>query len=227
MERVRRAYSTRSELFQTRSTEVKMRCYKFMENLLLEVENRLPSSTAVFRGLSGLSLSKILSQAARLPFDELPSQNLMGDSKDEIQNQYRKIILNIWRDEPIFGGELPKDSATFWSKILKFHRSDGIYPFKALATYALAALSTPVSNAVVERTFSHVTWVKSKYRKRMSIALLDAVIRVRLTLRFRNQCCRELKVTEEMLDLFNSVMYNVEKSSDNVIMLDQRLKNPK
>ena len=55
MERVRRAYSTRSELFQTRSTEVKMRCYKFMENLLLEVENRLPSSTAVFRGLSGLS----------------------------------------------------------------------------------------------------------------------------------------------------------------------------
>ena len=220
MERVRRAYSTRSELFQTRSTEVKMRCYKFMENLLLEVENRLPSSTAVFRGLSGLSLSKILSQAARLPFDELPSQHLMGDSKDEIQNQYRKIILNIWRDEPIFGGELPKDSATFWSKILKFHRSDGIYPFKALATYALAALSIPVSNAVVERTFSHVTWVKSKYRNRMSIALLDAVIRVRLTLRFRNQCCRELKVTEEMLDLFNSVMYNVEKSSDNVIMLD-------
>ena len=88
----------------------------------------------------------------------------MGDSKDEIQNQYRKIILNIWRDEPIFGGELPKDSATFWSKILKFHRSDGIYPFKELATYALAALSIPVSNAVVERTFTHVTWVKSKYR---------------------------------------------------------------
>ena len=113
METVRRAYSTRSELFQTRSTEVKMRCFKFMENLLLEVENCLPSSTAVFRGLSGLSPSKILSQAARLPFDELPSQHLMGDSKDEIQNQYKKIILNIWRDEPIFGSELPKDSATF------------------------------------------------------------------------------------------------------------------
>ena len=65
-----------------------------------------------------------------------------------------------------------------------------------------------------------MSWVKSKYRNRKSIALLDAVIRVRLTLRFSNQCCRELKVTEEMLDLFNSAMYNVEKSSENVIMLD-------
>ena len=41
---------------------------------------------------------------------------------------------------------------------------------------ALAALSIPVSNAVVERTFSHVTWVKSKYRNRIGGASRRAII---------------------------------------------------
>ena len=40
---------------------------------------------------------------------------------DLIETQYRKILLHIWKEEEIFGGELPNDSAQFWAKILQYN----------------------------------------------------------------------------------------------------------
>ena len=80
----------------------------------------------------------------------------------------------------------------------------GKNPFKELATYALASLTNPVSNAVVERIFSQVIAIKMKLRNRMSVELLNALVRIRSKLHFEGKCCRDIIVTTQMLELFNS-----------------------
>lgn len=217
-ERLKRHHASRAESFTGGLQNVKSRCLLFLEELLGGVEARLPGSRAIFRGLSGLNPSRVLSQSSRLDFQHLPSQHLMGD-KDAVQSQYRKVILHIWTEEEVFNGELPRDSSTFWAKILQFKRSDRVHPYEDLAKYALAALAVPVSNAVVERIFSHVTWVKSKYRNRMSLKTLDAILRVRLTLQSMGICCTRLEVSKKMLDKFNSAMYIDEKDVGDISAL--------
>ena len=157
---------------------------------------------------------KCLSQAARVPFNALPCPALMPDP-DLIETQYRRILLHIWKEEEIFGGELPKDTAQFWAKILHYKHSDGQRPYKELAQYALDALSVPVSNAIVERVFSHVTYVKNKNSNSLSIKMLDAILRVRLTLKLKGKCCTDLEITPKMLELFTKAMYvNEEELED-------------
>jgi len=50
--------------------------------------------------------------------------------------------------------------------------------FKELATFALTCPITPVSNAVVDRTFSFVSSVQTKARDRKQLNLLDATVSV-------------------------------------------------
>lgn len=69
----------------------------------------------------------------------------------------------------------------------------------------MSCLTTPTSNAVVERLFSSVTCVKNKLRNRLSSTMLDAIIRIRVHLQFKGKCCRNFEGTQHMLDLFNSV----------------------
>ena len=153
---------------------------------------RIPKSNDLFRGLSALHPDKCLSQAAQVPFNALPSQGLMSDP-DLIETQYGKILLHIWKEEEIFGGELPNDSAQFWAKILQYKLSDDQQPYKELAQYALDSLSVRVSNAIVERIFSHVTYVKNKNSNSLSIKMLDAILRVCLTLKLQGKCCTDLE----------------------------------
>jgi len=157
--------------------------------------------------------------SARAPFNELPSQHLMLNH-DEIEAQYRRIILHIWKEETVFNGELPKDPAALWAKICQHETSDSSHPYEQFAKYALSALSVPVSNAVVERVFSHVTWVKSKYKNKISIGMLDAIIIVRVTLKFKKICCTGMEVTPSMLEKFSSAMYIDATDINNISALE-------
>lgn len=51
--------------------------------------------------------------------------------------------------------------------------------FHELAVSALNAFCLPLSNAVVERVFSHVTNKKLKLHNKLSVNLLSAVIRIK------------------------------------------------
>ena len=90
--------------------------------------------------------------------------------------------------------EIPKwflnTTVEFWSRIVQFQTCLGDKPFKELATYALNCLTNPISNAVVERTFSLVTAVKTKQHNRMGLELLNAIIRIRSKLQFSDSCCQ-------------------------------------
>ncbi|KAM7299044.1 hypothetical protein ISCGN_019611 [Ixodes scapularis] len=189
---------------------LKQRCQDFLSHLLKEVEKRLPAHQAIFQGISGLHTSKVLSQTARLSVLQLPLHHLIEESLDVIEMQYRKIVMHLWSEETVFSGKLPEDSGTFWAGIFKYQNGMGQKPYKELALYALACLSCPVSNAVVERVFSQVTCVKTKYRNKMSLKTLDAIVRVRSTLASREVCCVKFTITDDMLRRFQSDIYDAQ-----------------
>jgi len=90
----------------------------------------------------------------------------------------------------------------------------------------LNALSTPVSNAVVERVFSQVTAIKTKYRNRLSLKMLDAILRIRLNLHLRGTCCNSFTVTASMLERLNNSMYKCEGGGnfvDLAVLLDDEM----
>lgn len=120
----------------------------------------------------------MLSQTARLPFDELPFAHLRAENADQVEEEYRKIQFVNWVDEKVFDGEIPRDTVKFWAGVLKHETSTGKKPFKNVAEYALSCLSLPVSNAVAERVFSYVTCIKTKQHNRMQLKALELIVRI-------------------------------------------------
>ena len=142
--------------------------------------------------------------------------HLITEEMSEVDDQYRKILYVNWASEEIFSEGIPDDSVKFWSRVLDHKDLLGNRPFAALANYALACLTTPTSNAVVERIFSYVTCVKTKPRNRMSSRMLEAIVQIRTNLHFKNKCCKDFVATESMVKLFNANnMYRKRNDDEN------------
>ncbi len=191
--------------------EVKKRCLDFLLEAVNQVEKRLPAARNIFKGLSAVHPNKVLDATTRVQFSQLLLPHLREEKGNAIEEQYRKIVHRDWKEDPIFNGTIPDTTVAFWSRIVQFQTSLGDKPFEELATYALDCLTNPVSNAVVERTFSLVTAVKTKQRNRMGLELLNAIIHIRSKLQFAENCCINFKVTKRMLELFTTKhMYQCE-----------------
>lgn len=65
-----------------------------------------------------------------------------------------------------------------------------------------------MSNAALERIFSHVSAVKTKARNRMKLKLLESVLRIRPTLIMSGKCCKDLVITDNMFERFTADMYD-------------------
>lgn len=194
--------------------EIKKRCLQFLLEAVSQVDKRLPAKRDHFKNLSALHPDKVLDASQRVPYNQLPLPHLRQENADVIEEQYRKILHRPWKEEPIFDGTIPDSTIQFWSRIVKFRSSLGHKPFEELATYALNCLTNPVSNAVVERTFSLVTSVKTKVRNRMGLEQLNAITRVRSQLQFSENCCTSFKATKRMLELFTHKMYRNESERE-------------
>ena len=80
----------------------------------------------------------------------------------------------------------------------------------------MTCLVLPISNSIVERIFSSVAAVKTKYRSSLKTEMLVALTTIRANLQFQNICCKNFVVTEEMLTRFNSLnMYKVGDEAEN------------
>ena len=55
--------------------------------------------------------------------------------------------------------EIPKDTVQFWVGVKEYKKCNHESLYEDFAKYALSCLSTPVSNAVVERVFSAVACI--------------------------------------------------------------------
>ena len=119
----------------------------------------------------------------------------------------------------MFSGTIPEDTAAFWVGVGS-KKVAGSHPFTEISEYALSCLVTPVSNAVVERVFSHVTYVKNKLRNRMGVRMLDAIIRIRTHLHFRGKCCKDFVPNQKMLQLFSTKNMYEGTSSANICESD-------
>ena len=149
--------------FAIQLQNVKERCKRFLQDLIVQVEARLPANKEIFSGLSLLKPSKVLSHVHRASFSQLPFHHLLADSS-ETEEQYRKILLQPWSEEDVFQEKVPEGAVDFWVGVYDFKDCTGIYAYRQLAAYALACLSTPVSNAFVERVFSYVNAIKTERR---------------------------------------------------------------
>jgi len=194
--------------------DIKSRCVAFLAALEEEIAQRLPSQAEQFRKIATLHPSVVLANN-RPNFEGLPLHHLMTPDFKVMERQYRRMrITEEWKHEAFPLG-IPRDARTFWIKLFCFQREEFTgeaqeeelqFPFRKLAEYALSAMSVPASNAEVERIFSQVTVVKSKYRNKLTTKMLDGLIRVRMHL-LDHGCCHKLQVTERMLKLFSGRMY--------------------
>nr|XP_047132553.1 SCAN domain-containing protein 3-like [Hydra vulgaris] len=178
---------------------LKERCLCVLDEAYTQVTSRLPSSMETFKNLSTLNPDIILSKESRPDISELPFLHLLKDDLGLIEEQYRKILFVDWKEEePFKTGGFPTDTEQFWLGVLQHNT------FKNLANYALTCLITPVSNAVVERIFSLVSATKTKARNRISINMLDAVVRIRSELILSGKCCQDFTISKKMLTNFSS-----------------------
>ena len=202
--------------FAVQLLNAKERCKTFMLELLNQIEKRLPANKEVFSSLSFLKPDRVLSHVNRATFSQLPYQGLLHEKNvDEIEEQYRKVLLQPWTDEEVFHPKVPEDPIKFWAAVQCFQDGTGSYPYKLLATYALACLNTPVSNALVERMFSHVNAIKTDKRNRMGLKMIESITRIRTTVTSKSKCCKDFVVTKEMLQRFNSDMYHQNAADEN------------
>jgi len=102
---------------------------------------------------------------------------------ETLEIQWRKLITLKYSD--ICSTNIPieeKDTSQFWVDVLSITNNSKEQIFNELAVFVLSMLSLPISNAVVERVFSIMNAVKSKARNRMHMAMLEAIMRIRLHL---------------------------------------------
>ena len=192
-----------------------MRCEGMLSQAVRELEKRLTPSFSIFKSLKAFAPSSVLSQVHRVPYQDLPLPHLRANNESIIEQQYRKIMHISWIEEPIFNGEIPQGSVPFWSGVRNYTKAGGNQPLKELADYALACLTTPTSNAVVERVFSILLNVKTKWRNSLGTEMVDSIIRIRSKLYFSNKCCKDFKITPKMVEKLNSTqLYSTRITSD-------------
>ena len=204
-----------------RVQDVYSRCHSMLLEATAQVRKRLPSSKDIFNGLSLLHPSRILNQVGRVPLAELPMQHIINEKIQEIDDQYRSILYVNWSENGVFKDGIPTEAVSFWSGVLEYQNLLGNNPYHDLATYALACLTTPTSNAVVERMFSYVTAVKTKSRNKMSSSMLKAIIRIRTHLYFKDKCCKDFVPSKRMLELFTKDIYKNAKNSSAASVVDE------
>ncbi|XP_031781387.2 uncharacterized protein LOC103316957 isoform X1 [Nasonia vitripennis] len=175
--------------------------------MCIQLIQRLPENLKYFRKLKTLSPVVCLSPK-RSKFEDLPFLEVFANKAEFglLEKQYNKL-LNINWSETLSGKELA-DAHTFWAKVYVFENAGGKFIFRELATFVLTLLSMPSTNAVVERVFSVMNSVRTKFRNRMLLKPLDSILRIRT-------CCRNFIPSKEMLKDFNAkVLYSDKYETD-------------
>ncbi|KAH9363435.1 hypothetical protein HPB48_006029 [Haemaphysalis longicornis] len=154
--------------------------------------HELWNNIELWNSMKSFSPECILSQA-KPPHQDVPLLKLFKGDIGLLDTQYRQLCFLPWKNVT------KNDIASFWVEVLHFTDASGERCFKELAEFALSLLSLPLSNADVERVFSHMNLVKSRLRNRMRNEMLSAILHVRYGLRFRGVCCRDFEPTSKMM----------------------------
>ncbi|KAK3924288.1 Zinc finger MYM-type protein 1 [Frankliniella fusca] len=193
------------KLPQEKMDEVQRCCKDFLVKFTHELVNRLPSCIEAIDGMRAFTPSIALASRGRPQFKQLPLKLVSDNGIDmEAMEMQWKKLGNMKFEEICPGKEESVDIVTFWGTVYDLKNAAGQQVFPDLARFVLAALTLPLSNAIVERLFSVLGIVKCKLRNRLSMEMLDALLRIRTHFHARGKCCNQFKPTTEMVDNFNS-----------------------
>ncbi|KAE8738355.1 hypothetical protein FOCC_FOCC016169 [Frankliniella occidentalis] len=187
--------------------EVQRCCKDFLVKFTHELVNRLPSCIEAVEGMRGFTPSVALASRGRPEFKQLPLSLVRDPSIDMEAMEAQWYKLGNMKIEDICPGVDDIDTLdimTFWTHVYDLKTGIGKQVFPDLARFVLAALSLPLSNAVVERLFSVLGIVKCKLRNKLSTEMLDALLRIRTHFHARGMCCNQFQPTDEMVANFNS-----------------------
>nr|XP_015840033.1 PREDICTED: uncharacterized protein LOC107398961 [Tribolium castaneum] len=188
---------------------IKLRCRDFILTLCKEIVKRLPNNIRLFQAVKNFTVENSLNYTGRPSFEQLP---ILDHTKDLdlclLESQW-KIFINVnW-----YTDNNTMSSETFWIRVYSYKNAGGQFIFRELANFAITALSLPLSNAVVERVFSTMNFIKSKVRNKIDISLLDALLRLKTYFNVEKICCNTFVPSMEMLQKFNVNMYKQKNDS--------------
>ena len=204
-------------------TNIKTRCQEFLVELDKQMAVRIDSNKKIVSDLSSLSVAKVLNQYERTQFRHLPYLHLIATDKlASVEDQYRRICQHVWSAEPMFQ-EVDfsrTTSSQFWARVFSYERQNGEFPYRDICEYIYSCFTIALSSAQVERLFSLVSSVKTKYRNRLKTTTLDAIVRVRAFMHQNKICCNSYDIPNEMLERFTSEIYNVsnDDTEDNAMI---------
>ncbi|KAE8740759.1 hypothetical protein FOCC_FOCC013727 [Frankliniella occidentalis] len=199
-----------SELHEMCITVARMfldpKCVGYLASLLKNLLRILPEQAERFSAMKHLMPAEALKPYGQRPsFRSLPlSLAANGADMTVLQQQWDRMANIDWGR--YFHGRIPTSSAELWAALWSYEIA-GERRFGAIAAFALRVLSTPLSNATVERAFSIMNLTKTKIRNRMQTKMLEALLRLRMWSQGRH-CCAAFEPTPGMYALFHKGMYD-------------------
>lgn len=190
----------RSSLSESDKITLLEKCRKFLIACVTSVMKRLPSNMKLLSDLQLLAPSSV----AKFPFDTFSKAFLpfiKMPSISDMESEYRLLQTDV-------NSFFDECAMAFWVNVRNAKNSSGARMFPLLSELAIALLTIPMSNAAVERVFSHVSLTKTDLRSRMSHETLENILHVKFAFLGRNECCKDFQPSEEFFGRFNTqVMY--------------------
>jgi len=101
------------------------------------------------------------------------------------------------------------DVLTFWIKVINITKGDNTKMFPLLKVVIKNIMTLPHSSACVERIFSCVNLIKTKYRNRLNTHNLIGLLHTKRVIKDSN--CFSYDFDNKFMDLFNQQMYEFKK----------------
>ncbi|XP_011859228.1 PREDICTED: zinc finger MYM-type protein 1-like [Vollenhovia emeryi] len=192
-----------SQISEANKSQIQQRCFNFLKRLLREMAQRLPANLEIFKKIELLSPRHCTSQV-RVKFEELPLSDFFDSDCDVsvYKSQWEKLRFFDWNT--YYKEDVPTNILVFWPDVYKYTDACGRFIFRELAEVVLKILTIPTSNAVVERTFSALTLIKSRIRNKLKTSMLQSLLRIRMNFQAHGKCCKTFQPSTEMIDRFKS-----------------------
>ena len=130
------------------------------------------------------------------------------------ERNVQQLIDDEWRKLPtILYPKLAEieDVGVFWSHLLNFINSLGIFEFKNVSQLVLNLICIPHSNAQCERIFSKVNLIKTKQRNKLLTDTVNGSLLASQCVRNNNASCITFEPSKDMYKRCNELMYDHKK----------------
>jgi len=179
-----------SKLRPEQKLELKQRAKNFLIELFAGFQLRMKGTLGMMKKLSIFSTSIFKDTSisnASFPAPFFPQDKVNLSEIEFLAKKVQRMKIDI------------ADTNGFWIHVHNMKDPAGDYPFHPLTNHILKILCLPLSNAEVERVFSHVSLQKNKLRNRMKTELLEATLYCKFGLLKNQMSVQDFKPPQSLL----------------------------